>query len=307
MPQLIGLHVYPLKSAYRLSPESATVEPWGLTGDRRWMLVDATGRAVTQREEPALGQLRVHSAPDGSLTLTAPDGATLRVEAPSAAAGAPLAEVEIFGALFKTALAPAETGAWFGERFGERFARRVGAVRLVHLDDPAAARAVHPDFAHGHETVSLADGFPLQIASTASLAALNEHLAADHPDDPRKSAALPMERFRPNLVIDGLEPWAEDGWRRVRVGEVTFRVAKPCGRCVITTTDQETGARRGPEPLRALGRHHRFGKSLAFGVQVVPERPEGRTGDQLGTVRLGDAFTVLEEGPRLVPDGPEED
>ncbi|WP_441248726.1 MOSC domain-containing protein [Kitasatospora sp. McL0602] len=301
MPQLIGLHVYPLKSAYRLSPESAQVEPWGLTGDRRWMLVDENGRAVTQREEPTLGQLRIVRAPDGTLTVTAPDGARIEIPAPSVATGAPLVEADVFGTVFKVAAAPAEVGAWFADRFGERFQRRVGAVRLVHLDDPLS-RAVNPKYAQPGETVSLADAFPLLITTTSSLAALNELLAADHPDDERKGAALPMERFRPNLVVSGTEPWAEDGWRRIQVGELTFRVTKPCGRCVVTTTDQETGVRRGPEPLRALGRHHRFDKSLAFGVQLVPERPAGVTGDLLGTVRLGDEFTVLEDGPRLVPD-----
>jgi uncharacterized protein YcbX len=306
MPQLIGLHVYPLKSAYRQSPQSATVEPWGLSGDRRWMLVDETGRAVTQREEPTLGQFRISTDAAGLLTATSPAGDQLQVPAPTAAGGAPLVEADVFGAVFKTAAAPAEAGRWFAECFSERFERRVGPVRLVHLDNPLS-RGVNPKYAQDGETVSMADAFPVLLATTASLAALNELLAADHPDDPVKGAALPMERFRPNLIIDGTEPWAEDGWRRLQVGELTFRVAKPCGRCVITTTDQETGVRRGPEPLRALGRHHRFDKSLAFGIQLIPERPAGLTGDVLGTLRLGDAFTVLEEGPRLVPDPPAED
>ncbi|MER5640048.1 MOSC N-terminal beta barrel domain-containing protein [Kitasatospora sp. NPDC002227] len=306
MPQLIGLHVYPLKSAYRQSPQSATVEPWGLAGDRRWMLVDRSGRAVTQREEPTLGQLRVSHGADGLLTVTSPEGDRLEVPAPTAANGAELVEADVFGAVFKAAAAAPEVGEWFAERFPARFERRVGPVRLVHLDNPLS-RGVNPKYAPNGETVSMADAFPVLLATTASLAALNELLAADHPDDPAKGAALPMERFRPNLVIEGTEPWAEDGWRRIRVGEVTFRVAKPCGRCVITTTDQETGVRKGPEPLRALGRHHRFDKSLAFGIQLIPERPAGLSGDALGTVRLGDTFTVLEQGPRLVPDPLTED
>jgi uncharacterized protein YcbX len=111
-----------------------------------------------------------------------------------------------------------------------------------------------------------------------------------------------MERFRPNLVVSGTEAWAEDGWRRVRIGEVTFRVVKLCGRCVVTTLDQESGGRRGPEPLRALGRHHRFGQKLAFGQNLIPERPDGLAGDLIGSVRLGDEVTVLEEGPRPAPD-----
>ncbi|MER5866714.1 MOSC N-terminal beta barrel domain-containing protein [Kitasatospora sp. NPDC002040] len=284
MAQLTGLHIYPIKSAYRLSPASAQVEPWGLTGDRRWMLVDETGRAVTQREEPALGQIRVLPAPDGSLTVTAPDGDRIEVAAPSTAAGDPEVKAEVFGSFFTTALVSAEANAWFAGRFP--------GVRLVHLDDPLS-RAVDPAHAGPGDTVTMADGYPLLLATTGSLAELNARIAEDHPDDERKAAALPMERFRPNLVVDGTDAWAEDDWRRVRIGELTFRVVKPCGRCVVTTTDQETGVRRGPEPLRALGRHHRIGQKLIFGQNLIPERPEGFTGP-LGTLHLGDELTVLE-------------
>ncbi len=297
MPQLTGLHVYPLKSAYRLSPESAQVEPWGLAGDRRWMLVDERNKAVTQREEPTLGQFRVVTGPNGSLSVTAPDGSHLEIAAPSVRTGAPLVEADVFGTVFAAAEADKEAGAWFGGYFGER----TGAVRLVHLDDPLS-RAVDPEYAGPGDTVSMADGYPLLVTTTASLAELNARIAADHPDDERKAAALPMERFRPSLVVSGTEAWAEDGWRRIRVGEVTFRAVKLCGRCVVTTTDQETGDRRGPEPLRALGRHHRFGKKLAFGMNLIPERPDTLTGDLVGTVRLGDEVTVLEEVPRPAPD-----
>lgn len=301
MPQLTGLHVYPLKSAYRLSPETAQVEPWGLTGDRRWMLVDERGRAVTQRDEPALGQFRTMPSPDGSLAITAPDGSRIEIAAPSVAGGDPLVVADVFGSLFAAAAAEQEAGRWFGEHFGERFRDRVGPVRLVHLDDPLS-RGVDPKYAGPGDTVSMADAYPLLLATTSSLTELNARIAEDHPGDERKGAALPMERFRPNLVVSGTEAWAEDGWRRIRIGEVAFRVVKPCGRCVITTTDQETGARRGPEPLRALGRHHRFGKSLAFGQHLIPERPESLVGSLVGTVRIGDELEVLEEGPRPTPD-----
>jgi uncharacterized protein YcbX len=94
-----------------------------------------------------------------------------------------------------------------------------------------------------------------------------------------------MNRFRPNVVVAGAPAWAEDDWTRIAIGEVTFRVAKTCGRCVVTTTDQDT-AERGKEPLRTLGRHRRFGGELVFGQNLVPE--------STGTLRLGDRVTVLE-------------
>ncbi|MFD9129058.1 MOSC domain-containing protein [Kitasatospora sp. NPDC059571] len=294
MPLLTGVHLYPVKSTYRLSPTSADVEPWGLAGDRRWMLAGPSGRAVTQRDEPTIGQYRVQPHPDGSLTVTDPQGASVEVPAPSAAAGDPAAQADVFGTLFPAVEAAKEVQIWFGDRLGD--------VRLLHLDRPDSSRQIDPAYGRPGETTSMADGYPLLLASTASLEALNGHLAADHPAGDRRAEPLPMTRFRPNLVVSGSEPWAEDSWRRIRVGDLTFRVVKACGRCVVTTTDQETGLRRGPEPLLALGRHRKFGKNLVFGQNLIPERPEGVTGDLLGTVRVGDEVTVLEQGPPPVPE-----
>ncbi|WP_371477965.1 MOSC domain-containing protein [Kitasatospora sp. NBC_00315] len=287
MPQLTGLHVYPVKSTYRLSPASARVEPWGLAGDRRWMLVDATGRFVSQRERPALGQLRAVPAEDGALALTTPEGARTEVPAPGAARGDRLAEVEVWGTRFLAAEADGKTQAWIAEHLGD--------LRLVHLDDPTR-RPVDPDYAGAGSSVSMADGFPLLLTTTASLERLNALIAEEHPEDGHRP--LPMTRFRPNLVVDGTEPWEEDTWRRIRVGDLVFRVVKPCGRCVITTTDQETGERGGREPLRTLAKHNRLLKKASFGQNLIPERPAGVGGDTLGTVRIGDEVTVLETGPR---------
>ncbi|MFE3114062.1 MOSC domain-containing protein [Kitasatospora indigofera] len=287
MPQLTGLHVYPVKSTYRLSPDSARVEPWGLAGDRRWMLVDPTGRFVSQRERPELGQLRTLPAEDGTLTLRTPGGSSVEVPPPSAARRDRLAEVEVWGTRFRAAEADDKTQAWIAENIGD--------FRLVHLDDPRR-RPVDPDWAGPGETVSMADGFPLLLTATASLTRLNELIAAENPED--GGQRLPMTRFRPNLVVDGTEAWEEDTWRRIRIGELTFKVVKPCGRCVVTTTDQETGVRTGKEPLRTLARHNRLLQKASFGQNLIPERPEGVRGDVLGTLRLGDPVTVLETGPR---------
>ncbi|MER7756742.1 MOSC N-terminal beta barrel domain-containing protein [Kitasatospora sp. NPDC097643] len=289
--QLTGLHVYPVKSMYRLSPDAATVEPWGLAGDRRWMLADTNGRFVSQRENAALGQVRPALLPGGALSLTAPDGSRIEVPAPSVAAGDPLAEVEVWGDRFHAAEAAKEAQLWIAERLGD--------YRLVHLDDPHA-RPTDPDYSAPGDTVSMADGFPLLLTTTASLDALNQLIAAAHPDG---HEILPMERFRPNVVVAGAEPWAEDGWRRIRIGGLTFKVVKPCGRCVITTTDQESGERRGPEPLRSLAKHHRLLRKAAFGQNLIPERPAGVVGDALGTLRLGDEVEVLEDGAHWSADG----
>jgi uncharacterized protein YcbX len=155
-------------------------------------------------------------------------------------------------------------------------------VRLVYLDDPATRRPIAPEYARPGETVSFADGFPLLLTTTASLDALNSLIAhGEHAGE----GPLPMNRFRPNVVVTGTAAWAEDGWSRLTIGDVPFRVAKTCGRCVVTTTDQDTGE-RGREPLFSLGRHRRLDGKLVFGQNLVPL--------SRGTIRVGDPLTILE-------------
>lgn len=182
---------------------------------------------------------------------------------PVPAPGGPTERVEIFRD--KIDVVPAEgdaVHAWCSAFLG-------ADVRLVHLDDPATRRPVDPGFALPGETVSLADGYPLLLTTTASLDALNTLIAGgDHADE----GPLPMNRFRPNLVVEGTTAWAEDTWSHITVGEVAFRVAKPSGRCVVTTTDQRT-AERGREPLRSLGRHRRFGDQRCSGRTWCPSHP----------------------------------
>lgn len=268
-----ALHVYPVKSLHGVSPVEAVVEPWGLAGDRRWMLVDIrTQKAVTQREEPRLALLAAEPVGGGGVRVHAPGREPLDVTVPPPG---PLETVGMFADKFEVLPVGGAADQWFGDFLA-------APVRLVHMDDPAVRRPVDPRFALPGDRVGFADGFPLLAATTASLRALNELIAAgDRPAE----GPLPMNRFRPNVVIDGTAPWAEDGWRRVRIGEVLFRVAKPCGRCVITTTDQATSL-RGKEPLRSLARHRKFGSSLVFGQNLIPERS--------GTLRVGDPLIVVE-------------
>ncbi|WP_406288442.1 MOSC domain-containing protein [Embleya sp. NBC_00896] len=268
MHNLVSLHVYPIKSARGIDLAEAVVEPWGLVGDRRWMLVDATGRFVSQRKQPRLATVTVRQEPGGTLVVRAPSMDELRIEPP---AEVRLTTVTVWNDELEAAVGVDDTHTWFGKLLGID-------VRLVYLDDPTRRR---PDqtYADIADRVSFADGFPLLLTTTGSLDALNGVM-----DSP-----LPMNRFRPNVVVDEPIGWAEDHWRRIRIGDITFRVVKPCSRCVITTTDQLTGE-RGHEPLRALGKHHRFGKSLVFGQNLVPDlRPDGPH-----VLRVGDEFEVLE-------------
>ncbi|MFG2129331.1 MOSC domain-containing protein [Streptomyces sp. NPDC048751] len=270
-PQLLSIHVHPVKAFRGLAPREAVVEPWGLAGDRRWALIDDGGKVVTQRQQPRLAPAAAELLPGGGLRLSAPGLEPLTVDVPRPTG---TTTVEIFRDKVEGVLADDAAHAWCSAYLG-------ADVRLVHMDDPATCRAVDPDYALPGETVSFADGYPLLLTTTASLDALNSLIAqGDHAGE----GPLPMNRFRPNVVVSGTEAWAEDGWSRVSIGEVAFRVAKMCGRCVVTTTDQGT-AERGKEPLRTLGRHRLIDGKLVFGQNLVPL--------DRGTIRVGDPVTVL--------------
>jgi uncharacterized protein YcbX len=272
-PTLHSLHVHPVKALRGQTPHEAVVEPWGLAGDRRWALTDDAGRIVTQREHPSLASAAAELLPDGGIRVSASGLEPLDIAVPE---GVGTKTAKWSGEKIETVPACAEASEWFSTYLGED-------VTLVHLDDPATRRPLD-DLPHGRpgETVTMADACPLLLTTLASLDALNSLITqGDHPDE----GPLPMNRFRPNVVVSGTAPWAEDDWRRIAVGDVVFRVAKTCGRCVVTTTDQST-AQRGKEPLRTLARHRRFGDQLVFGQYLVPQTP--------GTIRVGDPVTVLE-------------
>ncbi|MFY1633764.1 MOSC domain-containing protein [Solwaraspora sp. WMMB335] len=256
--RVAALHTYPVKGCRRLDHADARVEPWGLAGDRRWMIIDPEGVGLTQRTTPRLVTIHPRTAP-GRLVLRAVGRPALDV--PEPVDGRPV-PVRVFRNMdpVPARLAGDAATDWLGDLLGR-------PARLVWLADPTA-RAVDPIHGHPGDVVSFADGYPLLLTNTASLDMLNGWLAET--GDP--AVPLPMDRLRPNIVVAGVEPWAEDTWlgTRLRIGAVTFRVAKSCARCVVTTTDQDTGE-RGEQPLRILARHRRVAGKVLFGVNIIPE------------------------------------
>jgi MOSC domain-containing protein len=265
--RIAALYSYPVKGCHRLEHDVARVEPWGLAGDRRWMMIDADGVGITQREAPRLTRLTVRPRP-GGLRLSAPGLPDLDVDEP---VDGPAESVRVFKSKTSFPARVAEKG-WSSEFLGRD-------ARLVWQADPTG-RGIERNALEG-DRVNLADGYPLLLANEASLDAVNGWLADEG------SEAVPMTRFRPNLVVAGAAAWAEDTWigRRLRVGEMIFRAAKSCARCVVTTVDQETG-KKGREPLRALGRHRRYDDGLLFAINLIP--------DTTGAVCVGDPLTVLD-------------
>ena len=273
---LTELHRFPVKSCRGQRLETAVVERWGLAGDRRWMLVDAAGEAVTAREHRELLLVHPRLRGDGGLEVSAPGHADLAVPRP---AGDRLADVTVFGRQpFAAALGGRSADDWFTAVLGE-------PVRLVFADDPDR-RPANPAVAGPGVPMAFADGYPLLLTTEASLAALNELVAAG---DLASEGPLSMVRFRPNLVVGGGRPWVEDGWRRIRVGAAEFRLVKGCARCAIPTTHEETAV-RGKEPTYTLARHRRWDGAVWFGMNLVPLAPEA-------TLHVGDEVEVLDEQP----------
>jgi len=273
--RLASIHSYPIKGCHRLDHDDASVEPWGLTGDRRWMILDEDGVGVTQRETTRLTALRARVRP-GGLELRATGLPTVELAEP--VDGEPV-EVRVFRS--KTPVPARLAGATADEWLSELLDRK---VRLVWLGDPTV-RQVDPKYGAPDDRVSLADEYPVLLANAASLDVLNDWIQESGSGE----GPLPMTRFRPNLVVGGAEPWAEDDWlgRRLQIGAVVFRAVKPCDRCVVTTVDQETG-QRGREPLRTLARHRNVNQELLFGLNLIPEV----TGAP-ARLAVGDPVTVL--------------
>lgn len=252
--QVTRVRVYPVKSFAGADVGSATVLPWGLEDDRRWAVVDPDGALVTAREANELLALTAEVLADRGLLLADRDGGgePLRVDVPTDASPVPVRQSRQGTAL------PAgwDADAWLSIRL-----RR--PVRLVWQPDPRT-RPVDP--ARGGrpgDRMSLADAAPLLLTSEASLAQLDEWTDEGAPP-------LDMLRFRPNVVIDGDEPFAEDTWPFVELGAVRFRVSGTCDRCVMTTIDPVTLA-RGKEPIRTLSRHRKWDGKTWFGVWLVPD------------------------------------
>lgn len=261
---LVGLGVHPLKSARGLQLTRAEAGPSGLRHDRRWLIVDEHDRFVSQREDPRLGQITPEVGAD-ELHLDAPD--VPRLSVPLTPSERPTRTVTIWDDRVDAWSCGPDADAWMRGLLGPGY-------RLVVMPEDTI-RPVDPAYAEPNDRVSFADGFPYLLTTTASLEELNR----------RADSELTMERFRPNLVVAGSEPFEEDHWRRIRVGDMTFRVAKPCARCVITTLDPDTQA-AGPEPLRTLARFRSRDGKVLFGENLLP--------DGIGTVHVGDAVEVLE-------------
>lgn len=258
--EVTALHVYPIKSCRGLSLPSVDVVRRGPAHDRSWMLVDDAGRFVTARDVPEL--VLVETAIDGDRLVVRRSGAPGAGELafPAEPAGGERVLVEVWRHRGE-AIVDRAASAWFSAALGR-------SLRAVYLP-PDVERGVNPAFGRPGDRVAFTDGYPCLVVSEESLADLSA----------RAGVPLVMARFRPNVVVRGATPYAEDDWRRLRIGALDFRVAKPCERCSITLVDPTT-ADRGVEPLRTLATYRKRGDEVTFGAYLLH--------DGTGTLRVGD-------------------
>jgi uncharacterized protein YcbX len=253
--------VYPIKACRGVRVHEWPVVERGFDADRRWMIVDESGMFLTQREVPRLALVSV-AFEAGSLRVSRPGSSPLLL--PRSYDVGPARSVRIWNDL-SLGCAHSAGSTWFSEFLG-------APHELVYMPD-TAHRAVNPARARPGDIVSFADGYPFLLTSEASLADLNRRLAEP----------IPMERFRPNIVVSGGEAFAEDEYKSLRLGELTFRAAKRCDRCSVTTVDVETGE-RGKEPLRTLATYRLWDSKVWFGMNLIHDGP--------GVLRVGDTVHV---------------
>jgi uncharacterized protein YcbX len=258
------LHIYPLKSARGIALSEMVFDGRGPAGDRRWMLVNEKNVMLSQRKLPRMALIGVESgAPE--LVCSAPGMPPLRVAAP---AGGSRMTVRVWDDEVEVLAAGGSAHAWFTNYLG-------CACRLVYQPRDGF-RQVDRAYAAAGTGVSLADGFPVLLIGQASLDDLNRRL----------EQPVEMRRFRPNIVVAGCEPFAEDAWRRVRIGAMEFDMVKPCARCAIPTVNPDT-AEMGKEPTRTLATFRRRGDEVFFGQNAIHRGP--------GSIHVGDPVVILEK------------
>jgi len=273
MLTLSALNIYPIKSAAGISLSSAALSARGLQYDRRWMVVDAQGQFLTQRKFPRMSLISVSIG--DALRVSAPGMAELVVPLMSEGAGI---EVEVWGDRTQAILVSAESAAWFSTFLGKE-------CQFVYMPESAQRPAEHGQFGVD-SLVSFADAFPYLLISEASLNGLNGKIKA------KGSQPVPMNRFRPNLVVAGADaPHEEDRWQQIQIGEATFDLPKLCARCSIPNVNQKTGDRQ-KEPTKTLSTYRFWDRGIWFGQNAIQTG-----GGQDVRLSVGDEVKILSRQP----------
>lgn len=268
---LSDIYIYPVKSLAGIRVDRWPVDANGLRHDRKWMLIDQNNRFLSQRKLPKMALIQTRLT-ENELILTTPAGQQLSLPL-QPGAGEPL-EVEIWHDRCQARSISIEADQWFSDFL------QCDCRLVYHPDD--SLRRVDPNYANPSDQTAFSDGFPFLIVSDASLQLLNDAMQLN----------LSMLRFRPNLVVSGCGEYAEDSWREIRIGNIDFRLPKPCSRCSVPAIDPET-ALSDKEPLVTLNRLRKWRNNVYFGQNALH--------DGLGELAVGDSVQILKTGPKQPP------
>ena len=269
--RITELNIYPLKSGRGISLSESLIAPEGLPGDRRLMLIDPSGQFITQRELPEIASI---------ITQADQSGYTLSMEGKGAVLASPSTkriDATVWRSTVDAAIANDEANAALSSWLGRD-------VKLAFFDE-TSRRSANIDWTGDDTPVTFADGYQILVTTTASLAALNKDMAANGEGE------VGMQRFRPNIVVETDEAWAEDRWATIEINGIRFDLVKPCTRCIMTSQDQQTGSRDVPSPIKAMSRIRmsadRRVPGVLFGWNLTP-RGEG-------SIAVGDVLKVVEQ------------
>ncbi|WP_206486456.1 YcbX family protein [Thalassotalea sp. G2M2-11] len=258
-----SLHIYPIKSSAGIALSNAWVDSYGFSFDRRFVVTDTSGQFITARTEPSLCLVQANLTPTG-LILTAPNMPILEINYGEFSQY--YSEVTVWNDQIASQHCHHDYDAWFSEYLGR-------SCQLHYFGKQSTRRVKHSD-----KQLGFADGYPLLLISQASLDDLNQRLGQD---------AVTMAQFRPNIVVANTEPFAEDGWKKIRIGEVTFEVVKPCSRCVFTTVDPHSAKpHQAQQPLATLKQYRQVASGdVMFGQNLIALNQ--------GQIKQGDDIEIL--------------
>lgn len=260
--QIHSLYIYPVKSLAGIQVDSFDMDEFGPEGDRRWMIVDEERSFVTQRSYPQLARIKARFA-GGHVEVDIPGEGVFKLSPTNESF-----PVLVWRDWVKARLGESGANDALSRFCGESF-------RFVYMPDETFRR-VDEKRVGEYRRVGFADGFPFLIANLSSLDELNTRL----------ERPVTIRRFRPNIVIEGAEPWAEDDWRELRIGARQFRLVKPCSRCIMTTVDPDRGVKDpSVQPLRTLTGYRRTAEGVIFGMNAIHDQP--------GRIRVGDPVSII--------------
>ena len=262
--RVVSLHIYPVKSLGSIKIETAFAGEKGFAMDRRWMVVKPDGKFITQREFPKMSCITVKIENKSLVFNNQLNHDSFSISCDEIANEI---EVEVWDDQVLAYEVNIKVNKWFTNQIGE-------TVKLVRMGE-ASGRKIEQQFSIAGETVSFADSLPHLITNESSLKMLNDRLG--HP--------IKMNRFRPNIVFDGIDPFEEDDWKKINIGEVVFKLVKSCPRCKMINVDPNTGKMDKNEPLLTLSSFRKFGSGVHFGVNMIAEN--------YGKISVGDTVDVI--------------